>query len=212
MFTIATQAKNERTRWALAGGVAVIVTVALFLIMYSLVAGQRYELEEADLVPSIDFIRADDESDLQSKIRKPPAPPKKQEEEPPPPPLDLSKIRKPLDANNLNTTAISTGLDIGGKGLQGQSDGDILPIVRVPPQYPTRALSRGIEGWVLLEFSISPTGTVMDPVVIDAEPTSIFNRAAIRAVTKWKYKPRIEAGKPVVRQGVQTVITFELDE
>ena len=99
-------------------------------------------------------------------------------------------------------------LDVGG----APSDADVIPLVRIEPRYPSRALSRGVEGWVLLEFTITPTGTVRDIAVVDAEPPMLFNSAAQRAVRRWKYKPRIEDGIAVERPGVQVVLTFEITD
>ena len=65
---------------------------------------------------------------------------------------------------------------------------------------------------MLLEFTITKTGVVTDVIVVDADPPSVFDREAVRAVRKWKYKPKMEGGVPVERYGVRTVITFELDE
>jgi len=52
---------------------------------------------------------------------------------------------------------------------------------------------------------------VLNPEVVDAEPRRFFDRAALRAVSRWKYRPEILEGKPVSRSGVRTVIRFELD-
>ena len=78
------------------------------------------------------------------------------------------------------------------------------------PIYPRRALTRGLEGFVLLEFVVTETGSVRDPVVLEAQPPGVFNRAAIQAVLKFKYKPKIVDGEPVAVSGVQNKITFEL--
>ena len=87
-----------------------------------------------------------------------------------------------------------------------------MAIVRVLPRYPNRALSRGIEGWVLLEFTISPIGQAMNPVVIDSDPAGIFDRSAINAVRKWKYRPKTEEGRAVPRPGVRQMITFQISK
>lgn len=89
--------------------------------------------------------------------------------------------------------------------------GDPLPLVRVEPLYPPRAFLREIEGWVLLEFSVSPAGTVVDPFVVDSEPARTFDGAALSAVRRWKYKPKVENGVAVPRHGVQVVLPFELE-
>ena len=102
---------------------------------------------------------------------------------------------------------ISGGPHLGGVA----SDADVIPLVRVLPQYPPRASSRGIEGWVVVEFTITAAGTVQDPTVIDADPPGIFNRAMLRAIRKWKYKPKIVDGIAVERTGVRVRQNFELE-
>jgi protein TonB len=104
-------------------------------------------------------------------------------------------------------------VDIGGRGggLAVGSDRDVLPLVRVAPDYPPRALASGTEGWVQVQFSITPTGTVRDPVVVASEPGSVFDEAALKAIARWRYNPRVEGGQAVERVGLQTVIRFALE-
>ena len=78
--------------------------------------------------------------------------------------------------------------------------------------YPRRAQTRGIEGYVILEFVVTKTGSVRDPVVIEAKPPGIFNRAALQAALKFKYKPKVVNGEPIDVAGVQNRITFELQD
>jgi protein TonB len=92
----------------------------------------------------------------------------------------------------------------------GGADRDIVPLVRVDPDYPPRARQRGIEGYVDVQFTISPVGTVQNPQVIGSQPAIVFDSAALRAVRKWKYNPKIENGVPVERKGVQVRLRFEL--
>ena len=104
-------------------------------------------------------------------------------------------------------------MDTGGIGPAGAIvDSDAIPLVRIEPTYPPRAAERGIEGWVEVEFTISPRGTVEDPVVVAYHPSSIFNNAALRAIRRWKYNPKIVNGKPVARKGVKVHLEFELEE
>jgi protein TonB len=91
------------------------------------------------------------------------------------------------------------------------AEGDYLPIVRVAPVYPTRALTRELEGFVDMSFTVTATGTVKDPIVLQST-SSLFERAAIKAVLKFKYKPRVVDGVPVEVVGVKTRITFLLED
>ena len=88
----------------------------------------------------------------------------------------------------------------------------MMPIVKVAPTYPRRAAQRGIEGYVVVEFTVSSLGTVIDPVVIEAEPPGMFDSAAIDAVKKFKYKPQMSDGKAVDVPGVRNIIRFELEK
>jgi periplasmic protein TonB len=191
--------------------IAGLVTVSLFILMKELVTGGGYEIEEALDVPQIDFVRVKRDEDINVKDRMP-ARPQQNDPEPPPPPMSNQAQRAP-DVGGLGISLPSfDGIDLGDLALGAPSDGDVIPVVRVPPQYPRRALSRGIEGWVLLEFTVTQFGTVEDPRVIRADPESIFDSAALRAVSRWKYKPQTLNGRPTDRQGVQTVLTFEIDQ
>jgi len=91
------------------------------------------------------------------------------------------------------------------------SDSYAVPLVRVPPRYPQRAQAREVEGWVHLRFTVTPEGTTRDIAVLDADPQGYFEKAAIAAVQKYKYKPRIENGVPVEETGVELVLSFELE-
>ena len=152
------------------------------------------------------------EEAVQKKERKPrkPPPPK----EPPPqmnqPPLDSATPNSEGAGMNFNA---DVGADIAlGNGLALESgDGEYLPIVKVAPVYPRRALQRGIEGYVIVEFIVTKQGSVRDPVVVEANPQGIFERAAMDAALKFKYKPRVVNGEPTEVAGVQNRITFEID-
>jgi len=189
-------------------GSALIATMVLFLTMKILVTGRDYEIEDEIASLGIDFVRVERDEDVNTKSRAPKRPSKEQPDEPPPPPK-LNNVSRP-NANNASMSADLGQFDLGGMNLDAPVDGDALAIVRVLPRYPTRALSRGIEGWVLLEFAISELGLAIDPIVIEADPPGIFNRSAINAVKRWKYKPMVEDGRAQTRFGVRQLISFEI--
>jgi protein TonB len=200
-------------RHLIAAGIAVGVTAGLFYLMQTLISMGDIGLDESKRGGVIEFVRLKRESDLELKKRKLPekTPPK---EQPPPPDMNLAPAR----AQAQGVMAMAVGLDVdiemtGGPNIGvAATDSDIIPIVRVNPQYPLRAAERGIEGWVEVEFTISAAGTVKDPVVIAAYPGKIFNREALRAIRKWKYNPKIEEGTAVERHGVRVRLKFELKD
>jgi len=72
------------------------------------------------------------------------------------------------------------------------------------PAYPDRARERGTEGWVDLEFTVTNDGSTRDIVVRSAEPAGTFDIAAISAVRRWRYEPR------VAEQRVEARLRFRL--
>jgi len=99
----------------------------------------------------------------------------------------------------------------GGHGVSRGLDGDVTPIVRTKPEYPARELSRGTEGWVRVQFSVTSIGTVRDAVVVDSDPEAVFDQAALKAIARWRYNPRVENGEAVERVGLQTTIRFTIE-
>lgn len=94
--------------------------------------------------------------------------------------------------------------------LAQQTD-DWLPIVKVAPVYPERAAEIGLEGYVIVEYTVTETGSVASPVVVESS-SSLFEDAALSSVSKYKYQPRVENGKPVAVPGVRTKISFVLEQ
>ncbi|MCZ6640597.1 MAG: TonB family protein [Gammaproteobacteria bacterium] len=92
----------------------------------------------------------------------------------------------------------------------GFPDGNYLPIVKVAPVYPRDAQTQGIEGYVVLEFVVTRTGRTADVVVVESSPPDVFDSAALNAVQRYKYKPRVVDGKPIEVAGVRNRISFEL--
>lgn len=89
------------------------------------------------------------------------------------------------------------------------SDGEYLPIVKVAPVYPPRAASLGIEGYVIVEFTVTPAGGVSDVTVVESS-SELFHDAALEATHQFKYKPRVVSGQAVAVSGVRNKITFVL--
>ena len=195
-------------RFPIAIAAAVCVTFFLFWAMQALISVQG-ELSDAVRSPSVDFIRLKRDTTPEAKKREPP---KREKPEQPPPPPDISMSKASLNAGDGIGAIVPdidpTGaLDVaGGAG----ADRDVVPLVRIDPDYPMRARQRGIEGWVLLEFTISKVGTIKNPKVVSAHPGTIFNRSALNAVRKWKYNPKIKNGAAVERPGMRVRLDFEM--
>ena len=210
------------TRLSLSFGVGLVVTLALFYLMQALIQGAGSALTENTIGNLVDFVRLKEDPELTLKDRNPDPPPV---EEPPPPPKPEFIVE--IDQQEIALTDPTAGLEMGGGPGFGFSEGDYLPIVKVEPVYPRRALTRGMSGWVILEFTVTELGTVIDPVVLSNcgwiqrtgnvggdcvdSPSTVFDSAARKAALKFKYKPKVIDGEAVATAGVKNQITFNLN-
>jgi protein TonB len=123
---------------------------------------------------------------------------------PPPPPPEMTEIQPQAAASSSRSAAVNqlkgldmalpaidagldfTAPDLQGVGIDGQAE---TPVYREAPQYPRQALARRMEGWVELEFEVNQQGQVMAESIriIDADPPHVFDRAARRAIARWRF-------------------------
>jgi protein TonB len=200
-------------RWLVAMLIATLATFAVFWMMQGLISSGNSVVNKESFGRLTSFVDVSQDDDVQTKARAVVKPPVAQEEPEIPQMAQASARENSSNAFDLGGLDISTDLSIDA-GLNGAatSDGDYLPIVKVAPQYPRRALKKGIEGYVTLEFTVTTLGTVIDPVVIDSKPKNVFDRAAINAAKKFKYKPKVVDGKAQQVTGVRNIIRFEMDK
>lgn len=192
-----------------AGVLAVAITFGLFVLMHTLIAANMKEPKEGDDTKIADIHMPERKIETKFDTAKPDKP--EEPETPPPeaPEPDFATPDLTPDGIQMGAPKVDANLNVAGVG-GFSSDGEYLPIVKVQPVYPRRALSRGIEGFVIVEFTVTKSGAVRDAVVIQAEPANVFNRAAVKAALKFKYKPRVIDGEPIEVPGVQNKITFAI--
>jgi protein TonB len=198
-------------RYAFSIVIGTVVTLSLLFIMQLLIVTGKQALTDPRERHKLEFVRVKKNENLNTQDFTPEKPPKPPETPPETPPQDMDNIDPDAPSINVSRPQITASTDIGGPGGMNIAEGDYLPIVRVAPVYPSRALSRGLEGFVDMSFTVTTTGTVKDAIVLQST-SSLFERAATRAVLKFKYKPRVVDGIPVEVVGVKTRITFELED
>jgi protein TonB len=191
--------------------IGTIVTLSLLFIMQLLIVTGKTALTDPRERHKLEFVRVKRNENLNIADLTPEKPPKPPETPPETPPQELDNINPDAPSISVAPPTVTADTSIGGPGSMNIAEGDYLPIVRVAPVYPARALSRGLEGFVDLSFTVTTAGTVKDPIVLQSS-SSLFERAAIRAVLKFKYKPRVVDGVPVEVSGVKTRISFQLEE
>ncbi len=186
---------------------AVVITTLIFLLLASVIASKDDVRLDEDRSVDINVTRQLEDRSMQraEDFQRPVL-----DQPPPPPPMVTDPSFRPSMAVQMGAMPDLRGADIDiGTGFN--PDRDAQPLVRVPPQYPGQCqrTARAVET-VLVEFDVTPEGTVINPRVIDST-SSCFNRAAMRAVERWRYQPRIvdEVAQP--RFGVRTALDFALE-
>ncbi len=189
--------------------VGILIAGSLLVLMQVLIATGHSAISEEGTGYMVDFVRVKREETLQTKKTKPKKPPTPDQPPPDMPQPQMENVDAGVETIGVSPVAVSADVSIGGFGLVA-SDGDYLPIVKVAPIYPRRALSRGLEGYVIVEFTVTTAGTVKDVTVVEST-SSLFERAAVNAALKFKYKPRVVDGNPIEVQGVRNKITFQIE-
>ena len=198
-------------RYAFSIVTGVVITLSLLFVMHLLIEYGESAVTKERTRHNLDFVRVKRNEALNTEDYTPEKPPKPPETPPETPPQEMDNIDPDAPSINIAAPQVTASTDIGGPGGMNIAEGDYLPIVRVAPVYPARALSRGLEGYVDLSFTVTTAGTVRDPVVLFST-SSLFERAATRAVLKFKYKPRVVDGVPVDVPNVKTRITFKIED
>lgn len=200
--------RSSPLRLILAGLLAIPVAFGLFMIMHSLI-DRDFENPDVKNTKVAEIIRPDEEIEVNVKVE---LPDKTEDPEEPPPelqPLDFNVDPDIEIVNTAPTTAVS--VEISSTGMSS-GDGEYLPIVKVAPIYPRRAQTRGISGYCTVEYTVTTSGAIRDPVAIDCQPSGVFEKASIKAATKFKYKPRVVDGEAIEVAGVQNRFTYELEQ
>lgn len=209
-------------RTLISSGLGLLVTLALFILMNTLISGSSNAGDVGGGSELQDFVRVQREESTREKERVTPKRPEIQKR--PPTPTQAVQQQQMQD-NQVNIDLPKMDLAPGqggggpfiptatgtGRGV-GFGDGDLIPIVRIEPQFPREALINGISGFVRVSFMVMEDGSVEPGTVkvIESKPPRLFDSAAQRAVARWKFKPRIVDGRPVKRPAEQT-INFNLE-
>ena len=199
-------------RWVVFTPLAAILTVGIFLAMRALISKEfqpqdKAETASFEINPTVEDIKVTKRETKVDKVKKVITPP-------PPPQIERAKADKPtekiasiegaipefetpkIDASNFKITV---------------SDRDAQPLVRIPPQMPSRFLSGDNSGYCKAEFDVSPEGKPFN-VRTSICTNRTLESATIKSIQKWKYNPKIVDGRSVSRSGVQTTVKFNLQD
>ncbi len=193
--------------------VALTVTLSLFWLMQYLIATADRGLNEETAGHLLDFVRVKRDESIERRQLKPKKPPPPEAAPPQPPTPQLDNLNPNAEKIAIAAVPVETDIEMTGGFSLGVGEGDYLPIVKVAPIYPNRALSRGVEGFCVVMYTVTRLGTTKDPVIVQSQCTSsLFHKASLSAAMKFKYKPRIIDGEAVEVPGVQNKFTYEITE
>jgi protein TonB len=207
---------HSGVRLLVAAASASVVALGLFWVMHVLILGSDSPLADAEDFRTVDFVRVQPDEELQVRERSKPEPPPPPEQPPPPPALQVQQATArtaqqaptPIDMPNLNlSSSFAGGPALGGisSGIPAQGNGELIPLVRLTPQYPSQAARAGISGWVKLRITVNPDGSVGRAKVIDSDPRGLFEQSAVLAARRGKFRPRVVEGEAVESEGEYTV-------
>ena len=200
-------------RLAIGLAIGLAVTAGLFWMMQYLIATADRSLNESSAGNLLDFVRLKRDESIQRRQLKPEKPPQPKTPPPQPPTPKLEDLNPSAEKIAIAAVPVETDIEMSGGFSLGVGEGDYLPIVKVAPFYPARALQRGLEGFCVVQYTVTSLGTIKDPVVVQDQCTSsLWHRASLQAALKFKYKPRVIDGVAVEVPGVQNKFTYEILE
>ena len=190
-----------------------VITLFLFWFMQYMIETADKTLDENSRGSLVDFVRIRKDESIERRQAKPKKPPPPEAPPPQPPTPQLDNLDPTADKIAISAVPVTTDIEMTGGFSLGVGEGDYLPIVKVAPIYPQRALTRGVEGYCVVEYAVTRQGTTREPFVVEDQCTSsLFHRASLQAALKFKYKPRILDGEAVEVRGVQNKFTYEITE
>ncbi|MBT8063033.1 MAG: energy transducer TonB [Xanthomonadales bacterium] len=190
-----------------------VITLFLFWFMQYMIETADRTLDEGSRGSLVDFVRVQRDEAIERRQLKPKKPPPPDAPPPQPPTPQLDNLDPTAEKIAISAVPVSTEIEMTGGFSLGVGEGDYLPIVKVAPIYPQRALTRGVEGFCVVEYTVTRQGTIREPFVVEDQCTSsLFHRASLQAALKFKYKPRIIDGEAVEVRGVQNKFTYEITE
>lgn len=203
-------------RFPLALAMALLLNAMLFLLLRALITSEG-EIATLSAPARIEFTRLRRSGQVEA-IRR--AKPKVEKPEQAPAAPSLAIDQAAASDARAEVAALAAPMGVGGGGVGGilgvgggfggggGLDRDMVPLVRIEPNYPPQAQQRRLEGWVHVRFTVTGAGTVKNVRIVKSSDR-IFETSALRAVEQWKYQPQMDAGKPVERE-TENIIRFDL--
>lgn len=204
---------------------AAALSLALFYALAYITGLGKFEPIKETFTPSFDLfmVREDQELTVLSRER-PPIPEEIQPQQQP----DMPKVKPDLNVQvsapmpEIQVPNIEVGIsmnlspslnDLAQPTVEITFDANPIAVSRTNPRYPSRAQRRGVEGQVTVEFMVSEIGTVMPESVkvISSTPKGVFDKAVMKAIKRWRFKPKLSYGTAQPFRARQT-LEFKMEK
>lgn len=204
---------------------APIITFALLLFMAGLINQKISQHRQHNENPSFDLLLSNKDESFESRTRKKPIPPKPETQQE----MQVTQVLQTtasapdmsieLELPHLDLSSNTSAMAISMPGIESmqqslsalQGETMAMPLYRVNPKYPRKALRLGKQGHVLLSFDINQAGRVENIQVLEAKPQRMFERSARQALKKWRYKPMVVNGQAVSKLGQKIRLDFKME-
>jgi len=206
-----------------------VLLLCILWMMANLIKPQEHPAHETQTLVSIDFLRATPALEEQVEDKPNEKAVTEQQTRPTPPvpqavslpsmdlPAQKFDLTLPMRAipelalispSTLTELAYSEIPQVNNSGSQDNTlfSTDLMPLQQIHPVYPPKARRQSIEGWVKVGFVITTEGSVSNVRLIESTPPRIFDRAAIKAISRWKFSPQLIAGIPQQRKAEQKLV------
>ncbi len=198
-----------KTRYFTSATLASAMTFALLFLMQHLISLGDNVIATPPKGPAVELVKIERDEEIKRKPKLP--------EPPEDPPVQPPVVSPPVETDPTGGPPVKIEFtppevnEPDGRNTGFAQSGELLPIVAVAPAYPARALARHLEGYVVVEYTVTVIGGVRDAFVVTSS-NSTFDRPALEAAYKFKYKPRVVDGLPVETPGVRRKFSFVLDD
>ena len=195
-------------RFAIAIAAGSVITLGLLWVMHVLIHSDPLDVKEPLPRPKIAWAEVREDSTVDD------APPPDRIPPPITPPPTITEVDIDPTGGGITVKVPGGASHIPRTGqalnFSAVGDGPLVAIVRVQPDYPARAAQQDLEGWVLVEFDVTEAGTVENVRVIESSHR-VFERSAIRAALRFRYRPKVVDGLPQATYGIRNRFRFEME-
>ena len=187
---------------------ALVITMSLLYAMHHLIHNDYPEVVDDPIAPIPQFIM-DTPPPIITREDEPPVRPVEQQLPPP-----VNRVDPPEVDTSGGSMNLGGPVDIVKPPIKGAFGvgGQMVPFIKIAPQYPAAAASKGVEGYVDVMFDVTELGSTDNIRIVGYVPSAVFNKSVIKAVKGWKYKPNQVEGVAVRTFDVKDRVRFTMEK